>query len=165
MRYPEDSPVIARPAIGSYVAVYWVLDGHHDEWTKWGSTRSTGCTPTTACSPSATTSTRLLYTFRADAHSDDDGVPVELALDRGYPGLVVMMAEPPEGEDAAWLVDWVAARRPTPADQVAAFTSVPLLADAPPDVPLTPETERVTLLWFDLSDPLDHWAGYETFAV
>ena len=27
-----------------------------------------------------------------------------------------------------------------------------------------PETERITLLFFDVSDPIDHWAGYETIA-
>ena len=34
---------------------------------------------------------------------------------------------------------------------------MPLLADAPPDVPLTPETERVCMLWFCEDDPLDSW--------
>ena len=31
-------------------------------------------------------------------------------------------------------------------------------------MPLTPETERITLLFFDVSDPIDHWGGYETIA-
>jgi hypothetical protein len=164
VRFPEDSPVVDDIAAGSYVALYWVLAGKFGEWIQWGTNQVNWLHDNDRMFPHRDHVHTTMYKFRADAHSEVDGVPVELALDRGYPGLVVMMAEPPDGKDAAWLVDWVAARRPTPADQVAAFTSVPLLADAPPDVPLTPETERVTLLWFDLSDPLDHWAGYETFA-
>jgi hypothetical protein len=76
-----------------------------------------------------------------------------------------MMAEPPEGSDAKWLTDWVTARSAAPADQITVFTSVPLLANAPKDVPLTPETERVTLLWWSERDPLDDWAAYQQFAT
>ena len=35
-RYPADSPIVPSPTVGSYLAVYWVLDGHHDEWNEWG---------------------------------------------------------------------------------------------------------------------------------
>jgi hypothetical protein len=164
VRFPADSTVVDDIEAGSYVALYWVLAGKFGEWIQWGTNQVNWLHDNDRMFPHRDHVHTTMYKFRADVHADEDGVPVELALDRGYPGLVVMMAEPPEGEDAAWLVDWVAGRPPTPADQVAAFTSVPLLADAPPDVPLTPETERVTLLWFDVSDPLDHWAGYETFA-
>jgi hypothetical protein len=59
----------------------------------------------------------------------------------------------------------VTARSAAPADQITVFTSVPLLANAPKDVPLTPETERVTLLWWSERDPLDDWAEYQQFAT
>jgi hypothetical protein len=164
VRFPADSPVVDDVAAGSYVALYWVLAGKFGEWIRWGTDQVHWLHENDRMFPHRDHVHTTMYKFRADAHADDDGVPVELALDRGYPGLVVMMAEPPEGKDAAWLVEWSTARRPDPADQVAAFTSVPLLSDAPPDVPLTPETDRVCLLWFDVSDPLDHWAGYEAVA-
>ena len=37
LRFPEPSP-IAQPTVkaGSYMAMYWVLAGHHDEWNQWG---------------------------------------------------------------------------------------------------------------------------------
>jgi hypothetical protein len=163
-RFPDDSPVVDDLAAGSYVALYWVLAGKFGEWMKWGTDQVNWLHANDRMFPHRDHIHTTMYKFRAEAHADDDGVPVELALDRGYPGLVLMMAEPPEGKDAAWLTDWFASRPPTPADQVATFTAVPLLADAPPDVPLTPETERITLLYFDESDPIDHWAGYETIA-
>jgi len=164
LRFPEDSPVVDDLAAGSYVALYWVLAGKFGEWMKWGTDQVNWLHANDRMFPHRDHIHTTMYKFRAEAHAEADGVPVELALDRGYPGLVLMMAEPPEGKDGAWLTEWFANRPPTPADQVAAFTSVPLLADAPPDVPLTPETERVTLLWFDVSDPLEHWASYETVA-
>ena len=164
VRFPTDSPVVDDIAAGSYVALYWVLAGKFGEWMQWGTNQVNWLHANDRMFPHRDHVHTTMYKFRADAHADPDGVPVELALDRGYPGVVVMMAEPPEGKDAAWLVDWVVSRSPAPADQVAAFTAVPLLADAPPVVPLTPETERVTLLWFDEADPLDHWAGYEAIA-
>jgi len=164
LRFPEESPVVDDLAAGSYVALYWVLAGKFGEWMKWGTDQVNWLHANDRMFPHRDHIHTTMYKFRAEAHADPDGVPVELALDRGYPGLVLMMAEPPEGKDGAWLTEWFANRPPTPADQVAAFTAVPLLADAPPDVPLTPETERITLLFFDVSDPIDHWAGYETIA-
>jgi len=164
VRFPEDSPVVDDLAAGSYVALYWVLAGKFGEWMKWGTDQVNWLHANDRMFPHRDHIHTTMYKFRAEAHAEPDGVPVELALDRGYPGLVLMMAEPPDGKDAAWLTEWFAGRAPAPADQVATFTAVPLLADAPPDVPLTAETERITLLYFDRSDPLDHWAGYETIA-
>ncbi len=35
LRYPEQSDMTPDPSTGSYLAVYWVLDGKHDEWNQW----------------------------------------------------------------------------------------------------------------------------------
>ena len=35
-RYPSDSPIVPDLKTGSYLALYWVLDDHHDEWNEWG---------------------------------------------------------------------------------------------------------------------------------
>jgi hypothetical protein len=163
-RFPADASFVPDPSLGSYVAIYWVLAGKFGEWMKWGTDQVNWLHANDRMFEHRDHISTAMYKFRAESHADPDGVPVELACDRGYPGLVMLVAEPPEGKDAAWLLDRITARSPLPADQIAAFTPVPLLADAPKDVPLTPETERVCLLAFDESDPLDHWDGYRAFA-
>src|SRR5206468_1223818 len=35
LRYPDDSPVTPDRLTGSYLGLYWILDGHHDEWNRW----------------------------------------------------------------------------------------------------------------------------------
>ena len=36
LRYPTgDGALVADPPVGSYLGVYYVLDGHHDEWNRW----------------------------------------------------------------------------------------------------------------------------------
>ncbi len=165
VRFPAESPVASPVDQGSYVAIYWVLAGKFGEWIKWGTDQVNWLHDNDRMFEDRDHVHTAMYKLRGEAHAVADGVPVELALDRGYPGLVVMMAEPPEGADAAWLTDWVSVRPTGPADQVTALTSVPLLANAPKDVPLTPETERVTLLWWSERDPLEDWAAYEAFAA
>src|SRR4029077_1967749 len=34
-RYPDDNPVTGTAGRGSYLAMYWIQDGHHDDWVKW----------------------------------------------------------------------------------------------------------------------------------
>lgn len=163
-RFPLDSSFVADPTQGSYVAIYWVLAGKFGEWMKWGTDQVNWLHDNDRMFEHRDHISTAMYKFRAESHADADGVPVELACERGYPGMVMLVAEPPEGKDAQWLLDWSTAHPPLPADQVAEFTPVPLLANAPKDVPLTAETERVAMLAFDESDPLDHWDGYRAFA-
>ena len=61
-------------------------------------------------------------------------MPAELALDRRYPGLVLVIGELAEGVEDTQITEWVQSR-PLPADQVVAFTPIPLLGNAPSDVP------------------------------
>ena len=165
VRFPADTTVVPDISKGSYVAIYWILAGKFGEWVQWGTDQVNWLHANDRMFEHRDHVHTAMYKYKGEAHADADGVPAELALDRGYPGLVVMMAEPPEGKDSKWLTEWVTSRSVPPADQVTVFGSVPLLANAPKDVPLTPETERVTLLWWCEADPLPDWAAYEAFAA
>ena len=35
LRYPAGSDMTADNQVGSYLAIYWVLEGKHDEWNEW----------------------------------------------------------------------------------------------------------------------------------
>ena len=98
------------------------------------------------------------------APPDEDGVPAELTLDHRFPGLVSVFVEPGEGVSPEQVSAWY---RETylpsvlPGSAVAtvlAFSPLPLLADAPGDVPRSDEVDtRVLLLFFLDEEPAGSW--------
>ena len=42
LRYPVQSPMTPDPLAGSYLAIYWILAGYHDEWNRWAVDQVTG---------------------------------------------------------------------------------------------------------------------------
>ncbi len=90
-RWPAVSD-IARPTdAGSYIAVYWVEQGHHrDHFGDWSIhqvrdlySHGRGFSERTHVHTST-------FHYVASLYRDDDPVPVELALDHGYDGLFVL---------------------------------------------------------------------------
>jgi hypothetical protein len=98
--------------VGSYLAVYWVLDGRHDDHFDWGLRQVKWLHANDRMFPERDHIHTLLYRFEGGAPSSNDGVPPELALDHPYRGLVATITE---GEGPTGL----------------AFSPVPLAADAP----------------------------------
>ena len=42
LRWPEGDTAVANPTdSGSYVAIYWIEGGHHDDWNNWSTERVT----------------------------------------------------------------------------------------------------------------------------
>jgi hypothetical protein len=39
LRFPAESLITPDTQTGSYLGLYWVLDGHHDEWNRWAVTQ------------------------------------------------------------------------------------------------------------------------------
>ena len=75
-------------------------------------TRCASSTPKGAASPSASTRTRCCSTTSAPSYrdSDLDAVPIELALDHGYDGLVIVWLDGRGGRDAGALHDELSSR-------------------------------------------------------
>ncbi len=90
-RWPDESP-IARPTdAGSYVAVYWVEQGHHhDHFGEWSIHQVRDLYATGRGFTERTHVHTSTFRYVGSTYRDDDPVPVELALDRGYDGLVVL---------------------------------------------------------------------------
>jgi len=102
LRWGTDA--VASPLdAGTYVAIYWLEAGHHEDWDAW-----------------ALTQVRSLYAGgrgfneRSHVHTvtfdhvgadyrDADPVPVELALDHGYDAIVGVWLDGRGGVDAAGL--------------------------------------------------------------
>ena len=99
----------ARPDdAGSYLAIYWVHAGHHDEHFKWAGDQVHWLYSNGRGFAQRSHVHTALYDYRSSVYRDADPVPVELALDRGYAGLAVAVLERTPGASEAALDDWLA---------------------------------------------------------
>ena len=155
-RYPVDSPICPDPTSGSYLAVYWILAGKFGEWIQWGTNQVNWLHDNNRMFPHRDHIHTLMYKYRGEVHADPDGVPAELALDHRYPGLVLVIGELADGVQDTQITEWVQSR-PLPSDQVVTFTPIPLLGNAPSDVPRDEAKDRFCHLYFVEGDPVAIW--------
>ncbi len=141
LRDPDPSAITGEPARGSYVALYWVLDGYFDMWNRWALRQVNALHAAGRMFAERDHVHTLLYHYQWEHRRDADGVPVEVALDHPYRGLVTVFIDrdPSVSNEDLW--SWLrsehlpALMTGTDADLVAAFTPVALEVDAPGDVP------------------------------
>jgi hypothetical protein len=172
LRYPGDSPMTPDPLTGSYLAIYWVLAGYHDEWNQWAVDTVRGLHANGRMFLERDHIHTVLYDHQWSVERAEHGTPIELALDRNYTGLVVNVGELADGhsldEVEAWTRDeWApeAFAAPWGPDLIGSSTPLPLRDDAPPDVPRVANADRRFLqLHFLDHDPADGWDdGYSRF--
>ena len=140
LRRPADAP-------GSYLALYWVLAGHHQEWNKWAYHQLKQLHVDGRMFDHRDHVHTLLYTKESVEYRDPDPVPAALALDHPYHGLVVTMgnatpARAPLPQAAATRIRW---------------TPMPLLVDAPGVAKDEGGGERFLDLYFLQADPEQVW--------
>ena len=99
LRWPKGDETIASPSdAGSYVAFYWVEKGHHgdhfDEWARdqvrWLYAEGRGF-------PERRHIHTVLFDHLGAVYRDADPVPVDLALDAVYDGIVVLWFDATSG--------------------------------------------------------------------
>jgi len=171
MRFPKESPITPAPEVGSYLAVYWVLEGTHDAWNRWSVDQVQMLHKSGRMFAERDHIHTVLYDFQWSASRDADSVPVELALDHRYAGMIAVIGEREESVamadvDTWWRDEHLPAALPgTKIGQVADFNAMPLLDDAPPDVPRDPATHRRFMqLWFVDDKPESVWSTVESSA-
>ncbi len=157
-------PLVPDPQVGSYLGLYYVLDGHHDEWNRWAVDQVNTLHAAGRMFEERDHIHTGLYHFEWEHRRDEDGVPAELTLDHRFPGLVSVFVEPSEGvgpeELGAWYRDeYLPTVLPgSPVATVLGFSPLPLLADAPGDVPRSESADRRLLLLFFVDDqPAATW--------
>jgi hypothetical protein len=157
------APLVDDPQVGSYLALYFVLDGHHDEWNRWAVDQVNLLHAAGRMFTERDHVHTGLYRFAFEHRRDDDGVPAELVLDHRFSGLVSVFIEAERGP-LDELVEWYrteALGRLLPGSPVATvlgFTPLPLLGDAPGDVPRDAAAERrLLLLCFLDEEPATAW--------
>jgi hypothetical protein len=140
---------LRRPAgaPGSYLALYWVLAGHHQEWNRWAYRELKQLHADGRMFDHRDHVHTLLYTREDVEYRDPDPVPAALALDHPYKGLVVTMgsgqpADVPLPAAAAIRIRW---------------SPMPLLVDAPGVAKDEGGPDRFLDLYFLEADPEDVW--------
>jgi hypothetical protein len=88
LRYPSgDDALVADPGIGSYLGLYFVLDGHHDEWNRWAVDQVNALHAAGRMFEERDHIHTGLYHFEWEHRREEDGVPAELTLDHRFAGL------------------------------------------------------------------------------
>ncbi len=151
---------------GSYACLYFVLDGHHNEWDAWAAPAMHAL-----YAEDRGFAARTHYNtgfWRADwrAYRDPDPVPLELALDHRYAGMVALFIEPGEELDGwfdAELPAWLAG---SPVAAVSSWSHIPLSEKKPDFIAVDPaETRRRLQIHFVEGDPLECWERYRDLAA
>jgi hypothetical protein len=142
---------------GTYLAVYWVLAGKHEEHFEWATRQVHWLHANGRMFGERDHVHTLLYRFGWDVNRDPaGGVPKELALDHPYSALVAQFVERPDGLDWRRLEGWFAEHRAdTPAvGQTILLRPVPLPEGAPVTQPgMENLRQRSLLLRFSDDEP------------
>ena len=141
--------------LGTYLAVYFVIDGKHDEHFSWATKQVKWLHANGRMFPERDHIHTLLYRFDWWV-GRDDGVPPELALDHPFEGLAATVIELADGKSSDDLRTWLAAE--SPPELELAFRPIPLPADAPVSQKGMDNLEqRVLTLGFLRSHPAEIW--------
>ena len=112
LRDPDPSAITGTPARGSYVAVYWILDGYLDVWNEWALRQINALHAAGRMFDERDHVHTLFYSYCWEFRRDPDGVPIELALDHPYRGFVPVFIDRAEDVTTEALWEWLRARAP-----------------------------------------------------
>ena len=171
LRYPAETPMTPDPSIGSYLAIYFVIKGHHDDWNRWSVDNVIELHQQGRMFAQRDHIHTLLYDHTFSVQSGPHSTTIELALDRAYPGLVVNVGELAEGKTFAdlqqWTNEWSSTAFGTTwgPDLIGASRPMSLLDDAPPDIPRVANADRrfLQLHFLDHAPAVDWAEGYGRF--
>ena len=176
LRFPADSGVAIPTEAGSYLATYFVQKGHEAEHFAWTSPQVFELYKEGRGFEERIHAHTALYTHQKPFYRDDDGVPVELALDHRFAGLVSVHVDRAEGVKHPQFDEWFEAE------------GAPLLlgADSPVAIacswrPIIPREgegaspmklgsgpgtlQRTMQLFFLDSEPAQHWQRFVDYAA
>ena len=157
-RFPAATGMGFAPAAGSYACLYFVLDGHHDGWDAWAAPQMHALYAADRGFQARTHYNTGFWRHQWRAYRDPDPVPVELALDHRYAGMVAMFVDESGDLDATLataLPTWLPG---APVASVVSWSHIPL-SDQKPDFIATDPGERARrlLTFFVETDPLEVW--------
>jgi len=132
LRWPATSSIAVPTDAGSYVAIYWVEQGHHHEhFAEWSINQVRDLYTHGRGFPERTHVHTSTFHYVDTAYRADDPVPVELALDRGYEGLIALWWDAASGTGR----DLHATLAASHLDRLLAHSAIDLAAAWVPSVP------------------------------
>jgi hypothetical protein len=149
LRFGSEPDLFGDRALGSYLAVYWILDGRHEDHVDWALRQVHWLHDHGRMFGERDHIHTLMYGL---AWANGQGVPPELALDHPFGGLTATVVKLDDGVTVDDLGQWVGRLRP---ELELGFTPIPL----PPDAPVTqaPVEGHVLNLSFTTDDPTTWW--------
>ena len=166
LRYPETTPVIDDVMKGSYLALYWILEGHHQQAEDWAVRQVNDLIAQGRMLGSRSPTMAGFYHHRWSVLRDADGVPAELALEHPFAGVAMLMVDRSPDVSAEALDRWYreehlpAALEGSDAAMCIALDPIPLPDDAPAYVERPSGLERRSLyLYFLGRPPTESWAA------
>lgn len=164
LRYPDPSPIAAGPEVGSFLSLYYILEGKRQEWRSWGAEQVFRLDAEGRMFRERDHVHTLHYLYRWGVFRDEEGVSAELALDHRFPGLAVVVGERAEGVPASEIERWYREEHlprtlpSTAAAMCLAFEGEATMPSTPSNVPPpTGVEDRFLLLFFLDSDPRECW--------
>ena len=175
LRFPTTGNSVSDPSDrGSYLAIYWVEDGHHDDHFAWGAEQVVELYKAGRGFQERRHAHTVLYRHLGDRYRDVDPVPVELALDHHYAGIASVVVEPGNGVSTDALAAWIhdEGLPPVFADgpvaSCSAWSAVPrdaMTSNAPMDLGSPPMGPDATHQVFFLEDdPRSCWGRFVDYA-
>ncbi|NIJ17932.1 hypothetical protein [Sphingobium vermicomposti] len=140
---------------GSYLALYWILDGHHSDWDAWAVRQVNDLHATGRMFKERNHIHTSFYNFDAEFNAPGSAMPIELALDRPYGGVVAFIIDLNPGKTSTDLSALLRARD-LPGDVALTGSPLPLDPTSPKDVPVE-AGERALFLSFSIEDPKAVW--------
>ncbi len=171
VRFPQDSPMPFPVDAGTYACLYWYLDGRHEDAIDWATPQVHELYADDRGFASRTHHNTATFAHAWRAHRDPDPVPLELALDHRYPGMVALFVDRSETASDDDLADWFDGYLPGWLDgslvaTVAHWVNIPLRDDKPDFTPVDPAGARRSLqVHFVEGDPLDVWEAERRLAA
>ncbi len=174
LRFPETGPVATNTDDGSYLAIYWVHEPEMEEAEAWARTQVGQLYAAGRGFAERAHVHTGQYLPDSTVSAQEDGVPLELALDHNYRGLVTVMIEPADGVDRASALATIDAGPVRTlldtgaVDLVSSWRHKPWPADH--NVPMKMgndggTTERILQMCFLEGDPAESWQHIIDYAA
>jgi hypothetical protein len=171
LRFPQETPFLSPVTAGSYVAIYWLLDGKYEEHREWATEQVNWLYANGRGFANRVHAHTGMYGHQARWYRDEDFVPLELALDHEqYVGMVSMALQRADGVEQEAVDEWLARNVPSlladsPIASISGWAPLPLLDSAPSFVPRDPDADKRTMqLYFLEDDPRSQWDRFQQWA-
>jgi hypothetical protein len=176
LRFPTDSSVAVPLDAGSYLAIYWVHEGHHDDHFAWANEQVLALYRDGRGFAERTHVHTILANYAETIYRDDDPVPIELALDHAYRGLATVFIDRADGVSHEDLSRELRTRalpallNDSPIACAAAWLPISreggVTQNAPMDLGSDPGgSERTIQLFFLEADPSELWPRFVDYAA